>query len=270
MSETFDPLIDEQPARFVVGIDLGTTNSAVAYVDTQESPWTVRTFAIAQLVAPGVVETRETLPSFHYEATAAEAAGGVLQLPWQQQADSTAVGVYARDQGGKTPGRLIASAKSWLCHTGVDRTADLLPWQGTADVQRLSPVEASARVLQHIRSAWDARFPAHRLAEQDIVLTLPASFDEIARELTVEAAAAAQLPRVVLVEEPQAAFYSWVYRNRHDWQHQVTAGQTILVCDIGGGTSDFTLIRVRSAQSAPAQQARKNRYSSIGSPLATI
>jgi len=250
MATTFDPLIDRLPARYVVGIDLGTTNSAAAYVDTQESPWQVRMLRIPQLVAPGVVEERDTLPSFHYEAAAGEAAGGALRLPWDEADPQVVVGVLARDQGGRNPRRLIVSAKSWLCHAGVDRRADLLPWQGGADVERLSPIAVSARYLQHVREAWDAQFPHAPLAEQDIVLTLPASFDEIARELTVEAAARADLPRVVLLEEPQAAFYAWVYNHRDDWQRLVQPGQFILVCDIGGGTSDFTLIRVQSRSRA--------------------
>ena len=145
------------------------------------------------------------------------------------------------------PGRLISSAKSWLCHSGVDRTAALLPWHGAADVQRLSPVEVSSRYLAHVRAAWDARFPQHPLAQQDFVLTLPASFDEVARELTIKAAALAGLPRVVLIEEPQAAFYAWIDAHRDRWDQLVQPGQKILVCDIGGGTSDFTLIRVRRA-----------------------
>jgi len=245
MSDQFDPLVDKRPARFVVGIDLGTSNSAMAYVDTGETPWRVRSFPVPQVVAPGVVEERDVLPSFHYEAATGESTGRLLRLPWQARDPASTVGLHAREQGGKAPGRLIASAKSWLCHTGVNRTAALLPWHGAADVERLSPVEASARILRHLRDAWDARFPNHLLSEQDVVLTLPASFDEIARELTVEAAATAGLPRVVLLEEPQAAFYAWVYRHRDDWDQRVRPGQTILVCDIGGGTTDFTLIRVR-------------------------
>ena len=151
------------------------------------------------------------------------------------------------------PGRLISSAKSWLCHSGVDRTAALLPWHGAADVQRLSPVEVSARYLAHVRAAWDARFPQHPLAEQDFVLTLPASFDEVARELTIKAAALAGLPRVVLIEEPQAAFYAWIDAHRDRWDQLVKPGQKILVCDIGGGTSDFTLIRVRRGEGGKVQ-----------------
>ncbi len=249
----FDPLIDQQPARFVVGIDLGTTNSAVAYVDTDASSWQVHTLAVTQLVDAGVIERRETLPSFHYEAMSGQASDGSWRLPWQREDPSYTVGILAREQGRKNPSRLIASAKSWLCHRGVDRTAPLLPWHGAADVQRLSPVEVSARILAHVRDAWNSLFPNNPLDQQDIVLTLPASFDEVARELTVQAAAQAGLSRVVLLEEPQAAFYAWVYKYRKDWMTRVRPGQTILVCDIGGGTTDFTLIRVRA--DAPTTEA---------------
>jgi hypothetical protein len=187
------------------------------------------------------------LPSFHYEAAAGEMAPGALRLPWSDPAADSrnAVGVFARDHGAAVPGRLVVSAKSWLSHSGVDRTAGLLPWHGAPDVQRLSPVEASARYLAHVRQAWDAAHPEHPLARQDVILTVPASFDEVARELTLEAARTAGLVRIVLLEEPQAAFYAWINAHRSDWDRRVRAGQTILVCDIGGGTSDFTLIRVR-------------------------
>jgi len=246
-------LPDDAPARFVVGIDLGTTNSAVGFVDTHRSPWRVEVFEIPQLVAPGQVEARATLPSFHYEAAPGELAGDALRLPWSQEPTRWTVGVFARDHGALAPGRLVASAKSWLCHSGVDRTAGLLPWQGAADVERLSPIEASSRYLLHIRQAWDAARPEHPLPEQDVVLTLPASFDEVARQLTVKAAARAGLTRVVLIEEPQAAFYAWIDRHRDDWESHVAPGQTILVCDCGGGTSDFTLIRVRRGEAGKVQ-----------------
>jgi len=247
-----NPSNDARP-RYVVGIDLGTTNSAVTYVDTDESPWRVRTFAVAQVVAPGVVERRETLPSFHYQPAEGEFGGGALRCVWHTKEPDHAVGFFARDQGAVVPGRLVVSAKSWLCHSGVDRTAELLPWQGAADVVRLSPVEASARYLGHVAAAWDHEHPRHPLAEQDVVLTLPASFDEVARELTVKGAAAAGLPRVVLIEEPQAAFYAWLDKHADDWERHVEPGQKILVCDVGGGTSDFTLIRVRRGEGGKVQ-----------------
>lgn len=238
---------EETPPRYVVGIDLGTTNCAAAFVDCSAEAWRVETLAIPQWVDWGQIERRQTLPSFHYEwgrEVRESVRGG---LPWEREPAEFVVGVLARDAGMRNPGRRIASAKSWLSHDGVDRSADLLPWQGDADVTRLSPVEVSSRYLAHIRAAWDAAHPEYPLADQDVVITLPASFDEVARELTVAAARRAGLPRVFLIEEPQAAFYAWIDRHRDDWHTRVGAGQMILVCDIGGGTSDFTLIRVRPA-----------------------
>ncbi len=254
----------------MVGIDLGTTNSAVSYVDTAEEPWQVRTFPVPQLVAPGQVEARETLPSFHYQPAPGELAAGAMKLPWDKESPACAVGVFARDHGALVPGRLVVSAKSWLSHSGVDRTAPLLPWHGAADVERLSPVEVSGRYLAHIRQAWDARFPGEPLVRQDIVLTLPASFDEIARELTVKAAARAGLARVVLIEEPQAAFYAWIYKHAHDWERLVSPGQKILVCDIGGGTSDFTLIRVRAENGGANKEGTANPQSPTPNPQSKI
>lgn len=244
-------------SRYIVGIDLGTTNSAVTYVDTEDtSPGgseEIRVFGIPQMVSAATVETRDTLPSFHYQPTAAEREADAAAR--RMEVRDGVAGVYARDHGTFVPGRTIASAKSWLSHSGVDRTAKLLPWHGkhaddeeTAGVKKLSPVEASAAYLQHIARAWDAHFPQHPLSEQDIILTLPASFDEVARELTVRAAKMAGLERVVLIEEPQAAFYAWLNKHADTWQDEVSPGQKILVCDIGGGTTDFTLIRVRKVE----------------------
>jgi molecular chaperone DnaK (HSP70) len=247
-----DLLESPPPSRFVVGIDLGTTNSAIGYVDTQEQPWHVRVFSVPQLVAPAQVEARETLPSFHYQPSEGEAVAS-FRMAWQRQDPGHVVGVFARDHGIRVPGRLISSAKSWLSHAGVDRTADILPWQAASDVERLSPVEVSGRYLRHMRDAWDYAHPQHRLPDQDLVLTLPASFDEVARELTVEAAARAGLTKVVLIEEPQAAFYAWLNKHADRWDELVSPGQKILVCDIGGGTSDFTLIRVRRGEGGKVQ-----------------
>ncbi len=235
-----------QPARYLVGIDLGTTNCALCYVDTEQGDGSVQNFRIPQWVDFGQREPRETLPSFHYELTADELVGD-HRLPWQDEPSKFIVGVLARDAGYRHPGRRTASAKSWLSHDGVDRTAELLPWHGDADVTRLSPVDASARFLDHLRAAWDHAHPGYPLDQQDVVITLPASFDEVARELTVLAAKKAGLPRVYLIEEPQAAFYAWIDRQGENWQKHVRPGQLILVCDIGGGTTDLTLIRVRSA-----------------------
>ncbi|HEV7734144.1 MAG TPA: Hsp70 family protein [Candidatus Binatia bacterium] len=232
-------------ARFLVGIDLGTTNTACAYVDTRAGTG-IRVFDIPQLVAPGRVEPRPTLPSFVYLAGAHDLPAGSLDLPWATGRDFC-VGWLARDQGARVPGRLVSSAKSWLCHGGVDRTAAILPWGAGDDVAKISPVDASARILRHLRDAWDATLP-EPLAAQDVVLTVPASFDEVARELTIEAARIAGLPDVVLLEEPQAAFYSWIVAHEHDWRARVTAHPTILVVDVGGGTTDVSLIAARQGR----------------------
>ena len=237
----------DEPSRFVVGIDLGTTNCALCFIDTESADHAVQTFAIPQWVDVGQYEKRETLPSFHYQWTDAEAGALPGQLPWETSPPEASVGVMARDAGQRHPGRRIASAKSWLSHDGVDRSADFLPWHGDPDVPKMSPVAASSRYLAHLRSAWDHAHPDHPLNQQDVVITLPASFDEVARELTVQAAKQAGLPRVYLIEEPQAAFYAWIDRQGSDWHQRVKPGQLILVCDIGGGTTDLTLIRVRPA-----------------------
>ena len=263
---TLTSIEEPQRPRFVAGIDLGTTNSALCFVDTESPNWRIETFSIPQVVGAGQVETLETLPSFYYEALPEERSTGATRLPWSgaaknrgaggaQSGDVPAfiVGQFARDHGRTIPGRMIESAKSWLCHNGVDRKASLLPWHGAADVQRLSPVEASANYLRHLREAWNFKHPAHPLEQQDVVLTIPASFDEVARELTVAAARLAGLPRIVLLEEPQAAFYSWVDAHRDEWEQSVSPGQKILVCDIGGGTSDFSLIHVRAGDEGRLQ-----------------
>ncbi|NNJ25612.1 Chaperone protein HscA [Planctomycetes bacterium LzC2] len=231
-----------------MGVDLGTTNCAVAFIDTQaagDAGMRVETWAIPQFVAAGTVEGRENLPSFLYRPAAGEFPSAALAPPWSKETPDWAVGAFARDHGSKVPGRQVSSSKSWLCHPGVDRTAPLLPWHAAEGVERLSPVDASAALLEHLRAAWDHAHPGDPLAEQDVVLTLPASFDEVARELTVKAARTAGLPRVVLIEEPQAAFYAWLAKHPDDWQTRVAPNTNVLVCDIGGGTSDFALIRVK-------------------------
>jgi molecular chaperone DnaK (HSP70) len=212
-----------------VGIDLGTTNSAVAFIDPREAPQAefpaVRILPIPQYVAPGLIEPRRTLPSFLY-------------LGEQEY-----VGAYARDQGVLVPTRLVHSAKSWLSNPEVDRTAKILPWDSPETGRILSPVEVSARYLAHLREAWE-RAHSLPLGEQDLVLTVPASFDEEARELTVEAAAQAGLQKLTLLEEPAAAFYAWIVNHLAESRRALRDGMTVLVVDVGGGTSDFTLIRV--------------------------
>lgn len=242
------------PARFLIGIDLGTTNSAVAYVDTRAADPRVRVFEVPQLVAPGEVAPRRQLPSFVYLAGEIDLAPHETSLPWRpvsktdkdpQAAVSTQVrpivGELARSQGARMASRMIASAKSWLCHPGVDRQAQILPW-GDNDGPKLSPVNAQALVLRHVREAWDYEHPDDPLDEQEVLVTVPASFDEAARELTLQAAASAGFPPVVLLEEPQAAFYAWIDNARGN--KGIAAGERILVFDVGGGTTDFTLIEV--------------------------
>ena len=211
-----------------IGIDLGTTNSALAYTDPHESDDypVIHTLDIPQPVAPGRSESRRTLPSFLF-------ADGEV-----------AIGAYARDQGALVPTKSIYAAKSWLSNAQVDRTAKILPWDAQEAGRLMSPVEASARYLTHLRETWDAGHPATPLAQQNIVLTVPASFDEEARALTVMAAKEAGLENLTLIEEPAAAFYSWIANHLSQSQKQLRDGMHVLVCDVGGGTSDFTLIRV--------------------------
>jgi hypothetical protein len=247
--------------RYVVGIDLGTTNSAVAYVDPADPQRRVQSFAIPQLVSDGTVAERATLPSFLYIGGAHDIAPGSLALPWDA-GRTYAVGEFARLQGARVPGRLVSSAKSWLCHGGVDREAAILPWGAPGDVSKVSPVEASGRYLLHIREAWQQRFPHAPLASQDVILTVPASFDEVARELTVAAAGRAGLPHAVLLEEPQAAFYAWIHEHQTDWAEQLAAVRLILVIDIGGGTTDFSLVAVRQTNGRVALERL-----AVGEPL---
>ena len=204
-------------SRYLVGIDLGTTNSALAYVDLHKKERTgrpeIQTFAIPQLIAMGDCKPRPLLPSFLYLPGAHDLPAGSLALPWNPQANF-AVGEFARQHGVRIPGRLVTSAKSWLCHAGVDRSAKLLPWTAPPDVARISPVDASARYLEQMVAGWNHLMAAgqeeNRLENLQVVLTVPASFDEVARNLTVTAAKQAGLQNVLLLEEPQAAFYCWL------------------------------------------------------------
>jgi molecular chaperone DnaK (HSP70) len=237
-------------SRYIVGIDLGTTNCVVAYIDTQETDLdhpSIQLLRIPQLATPGNVEERDLLPSFLYLPTSNEFPAGSLTLPWTDGLPF-AVGALARARGAEVPGRLISSAKSWLCHVGVDRTAPILPWGGGDDLKKMSPLEVASQYLAHIRQAWNFSIakddPSAALEHQDILLTVPASFDAAARELTVQAAERAGLPTLRLLEEPQAAFYSWIHAAGDRWRKQVKVGDVILVCDVGGGTTDFTLIAV--------------------------
>ena len=233
-------------ARFSIGIDLGTTHCALSYVDMQASDGeqvVQQVLDVPQLTAPASVEGRPLLPSFLYLPHESELPAADLALPWGTSADAVA-GEFARQRGAATPIRLVASAKSWLCHPGVDRRAPLLPADAPPEVERISPLAASTRYLQHLRQAWDAAHPGAPFDQQDITVTIPASFDPAARELTAEACRAAGYQQLTLLEEPQAALYSWIQASGGGWRKQVAHGDVILVVDVGGGTTDLSLIAV--------------------------
>jgi len=249
------------PSRYLIGIDLGTTNSVVAYIDTQNVDDTgsaIHVFLVPQLAAHGEVHTLPALPSFLYFPTENELSAGAVSATWDEDPPMV-TGLLAREQGALVPGRQVSSAKSWLSYPGVDRRARILPAQAEPPLPMISPVEASARYLMHLRDAWNGAVGTDtdtRFEHQDIVLTVPASFDEDARELTVEAARSAKLDKLTLLEEPLAAFYAWIASNRHaqaDGSHlardedgeDLRDGDLILICDIGGGTTDFSLVRSR-------------------------
>ncbi len=237
------------PPRYLIGIDLGTTNSVVAYIDTEKvadagSP--IAVLPVPQLVAPGEVRTLPALPSFLYFPTEDELSAGGVVATWNEH-PAMVTGVLAREQGALVPSRQVSSAKSWLSYPGVHRRAKILPAQAEAQQPKISPVEASARYLMHLRDTWDGALGTDaetRFEHQEIVLTVPGSFDEEARELTVEAARNARLENLTLLEEPLAAFYAWIAANPHA-QEYLRDGELILICDIGGGTTDFSLLRAR-------------------------
>ena len=233
-------------ARFSIGIDLGTTHCALAWVDMQASDGEATrhgVLEVPQLTGPGALEQLPLLPSFLYLPHADELAPGDLDLPWKPAPDF-AVGEFARARGAQTSIRLVSSAKSWLSHAGVDRRAAILPPDAPPEVARISPLEASTRYLAHLRQAWDHAHPEAPFDQQDVTITIPASFDPAARELTAEAARAAGYTGLTLLEEPQAALYNWIQGSGGRWRKEVKTGDIILVIDVGGGTSDFSLIAV--------------------------
>lgn len=232
-------------AQFILGIDLGTTNSALAYApadsDGMESP-EVRLFSVPQLINPGEVGDLDLLPSSLYIPGPNEFVEGALALPWNNQ-PKYITGQLARTRGVENAGRLASSAKSWLSHQTADPTQPLLPLSAPEGIQKISPLEASTQYLLHLRDAWNAAHPDAKLEAQSVLITVPASFDAAARELTQRAARQAGYPEVTIIEEPQAAFYAWIARTPN-WREHVHPGDLILVVDIGGGTTDFTLIVV--------------------------
>ena len=231
----------------ILGIDLGTTNSAIAVAD--EAP--ARAIPVMQVVGPGEIAERPSLPSFLLLPNEHEVPSAQLQLPWSGPL-RYAVGTFARERGAELPHRLVSSAKSWLCNPAIDRTAQVLPFRGAQREldkemeggERVSPVNASARYLAHLRAAWDEANPDEPADEQEVLLTVPASFDPVARELTVVAAREAGFDKVTLLEEPQAAFYAYLAARGDAWRKDLSPGDVVLVCDVGGGTTDFSLIEV--------------------------
>ena len=233
-------------AKYIVGIDLGTTNSALARYDlsASEEEGRIELCSVPQLINTNEVAERTLLPSFLYIPGDLDFPKGSISLPWEPE-PAFVVGELARKRGAESPTRLVASAKSWLSYAGVNRTSPILPWQAPAEVSRLSPVEASSQFLQHLGKAWkEAEKEEVPLGEQEILLTVPASFDEEARELTRRAAEQAGYQHVTLLEEPQAAFYAWLEGQGDTWRSRVRVGDLVLVCDVGGGTTDFSLIMV--------------------------
>ncbi len=241
--------------RFLVGIDLGTTNTVVAFCeitdDLQQSK--VSLFDIDQLIGPGEVVRKPLLPSFRYHPAEGQISPNDLTLPWDNHPvegdiKHVIVGEWARELGAKVEGRQVSSAKSWLSHQAVDRNSDILPWAGASDVDKVSPVIASASYLNHIRQAWNYRNPSNKLEDQEVVVTVPASFDETARKLTLEAAQLAGLHKIVLLEEPQAVCYDWYARHQQTATDELKDLPLILVCDVGGGTTDLSLIEAKFNQ----------------------
>ncbi|MEC7840089.1 MAG: Hsp70 family protein [Chlamydiota bacterium] len=239
--------------KYIVGIDLGTTNTCVSYIDTTSKTLSAKPFHIPQLVEAGFLEGKSSLPSYCYLASDGELPEGALELPWSKTKNYT-VGSFALKYGAKVPTSLVSSAKSWLCHGSAQQKEAILPIDARDEKMRISPLEASRRYLEHIREAWNHEIahgdPDLELEQQDIVLTVPASFDEVARSLTAEAAKLAGFVNITFIEEPQAAFYNWISQNESTWHSEFSDGDMILVCDVGGGTTDFSLIQYQEKNGA--------------------
>jgi len=236
--------------HYLVGIDLGTTHTVVAYAKADNTHQEIQLFQIEQLIAPGQVAARPLLPSVRYHPAIGELSEADLLFP-NGAGESVVIGEAARLLGAKSKGRFVTSAKSWLSHPSVDHTADILPWGSGDDVAKVSPIAASASYLAHIRTVWGHQFPDAPLEKQDIVITVPASFDEAARSLTLEAARLAGLHNVRLLEEPQAVCYDWLRRHTGTVKQALANVHLLLVCDVGGGTTDLTLIKVEQGEQEP-------------------
>jgi actin-like ATPase involved in cell morphogenesis len=240
-----------QYSKYIIGIDLGTTNIAVTYVDLDEKIRVAKPFKISQLCAPGEIDTNVLLPAFCFFPDKKLIPESSIELPWKNESDYS-VGIYARNYGSAMPNRFISSAKSWLCHAGVDRRKPILPWGSNANEVQQSPLDIVSYYLMHIKDAWDYKFSKIRdeygnkcfLSDQQIIITIPASFDETARELTIEAAEKAGYRNIKLLEEPLAAFYSWLDKEDVQWKEYIKPGNRVLVMDVGGGTCDFSIIEM--------------------------
>ncbi|MEZ9702223.1 Hsp70 family protein [Vibrio sp. 10N.261.46.E12] len=232
-----------QAPKFSVGIDLGTTHCVLSFIDTTNEDARVEVMPIPQLTAPGTVETRSQLGSFLYQPHEHEMDAGSRVLPWSSEPKAL-VGAIARNLGSKTPIRLVASAKSWLCHGGVNRRDAFLPAGSPEEVEKVSPLKTTELYLEHLKDAWNHANPEHKLADQDVTITVPASFDPAARDLTAEAARNVGFTHLTLLEEPQAALYSWIDNSNDTWRDEVNVGDIVLVVDIGGGTTDLSLVEV--------------------------
>jgi molecular chaperone DnaK (HSP70) len=241
--------MNKKSAKYHIGIDLGTTHTVVAYAETHKKTAEIHIFEIEQLVAPGEVSSLKLLPSVRYHPATGELSAA--DMAFSPSGDQAITGQAARALSAKTQGRFISSAKSWLSHPSIDHTAAILPWGSHDDVYKVSPLEASASYLQHVRQVWNHKNPNTLFEEQNIVITVPASFDDSARSLTIEAARLAGLQHARLLEEPQAVCYDWLHRHADTLENTLKNIKLLLVCDVGGGTTDLTLIKVDHSQKEP-------------------
>lgn len=234
-------------SKYIIGIDLGTTNSTVAYCLKEEERPVIHQFPIPQVLSAGTQGETFSLPSYVYFPISEELTAKSAGVEWDPSR-GYCIGVYGRDRGAEIPSRMISSAKSWLCHSGIDRREDILPLEADEDAEKMSPLKACSSMLQHIKEAWDFKHADDPFIEQTILVTVPASFDPSARQLVQEAAELAQYCEVILLEEPLAAFYAWLYAHEEKWRTELKVGDVILVVDIGGGTTDFSLISVEDRE----------------------
>ena len=244
-------IVKNQSPHYLVGIDLGTTHTVVAFTNAEKTHQEIQIFQIEQLIAPGQVAGRPLLPSVRYHPAPGELSAADVAFQAPSSGEFVVIGEAARLLGAKTKGRFVTSAKSWLSHPSVDHSAEILPWGSSDDINKVSPIDASASYLAHIRTVWGHKFPDAPLEQQDIVITVPASFDEAPRSLTLEAARIAGLTHVRLLEEPQAVCYDWLRRNAGNIKQALANVHLLLVCDVGGGTTDLTLIKVEQGEQEP-------------------